>query len=107
MLSSREALAGGCAFLGIVLVIVRAASVRRADEIRARCSVLGQRSRCRAADGAISGDKVLICAPITAGSRGHGIAVVTWFCSIRAVRREHAAFTLRQTTAELLRLFQT
>lgn len=63
MLSPREALAGGSAFLGIVLLIVRAASVRRADEIRARCSALGQRSRCRAADGAISGTRFLSVLP--------------------------------------------
>lgn len=70
MLSPGEALAGGCAFLGIVLVIVRAASVRRADEIRARCSVLGQRSRCRDADGAISGARFLSVLPSLPGAEG-------------------------------------
>lgn len=70
MLSPREALAGGCAFLGIVLGIVRAASVRRADEIRARRSALGQRSRCRAADGAISGTRALSVLPSLRGAEG-------------------------------------
>lgn len=70
MLSPGEALAGGCAFLGIVLVIVRAASVLGADEIRARCSALGQRSRCRAADGAISGTRLLSVLASLRGAEG-------------------------------------
>lgn len=49
-------------------VIVRAASVRRADEIRARCSPEGQLSRLP--DGGDERGDGLICGAIAAGRAG-------------------------------------
>lgn len=51
-------------------VIVRAASVRRADEIRARCSAVGQLSRLQRCRWGNKGEKAFICGPIAAGRAG-------------------------------------